>query len=128
MLKGQPFLTRETTFVTSYLLSCTPHSEKGSTLKGGSKFFPFRVDSFSEGKQTVLTELPPLNMYQFPKYTRAGTQLRNAIYEGDLEQFAQAGPEYLLFTCVSLDKRGIWITLILFLHVNESCRYFTESP
>ena len=41
-------------------------SEKGSTLKGGSKFFPFRVDSFSEGKQTVLTELPPLNMYQFP--------------------------------------------------------------
>ena len=32
-------------------------SEKGSTLKGkkfaskGSKFFPFRVDSFSEGRQ-----------------------------------------------------------------------------
>ena len=52
------FCTRETTSVTCYLLSCAPSpSEKGSTLKGknllpfGSKFFPFRVDPFSEGRQ-----------------------------------------------------------------------------
>ena len=29
----------------------------------GSKFFPFRVDPFSEAAQSILTELPPMKMY-----------------------------------------------------------------
>ena len=32
----------------------------------GSKFFPFRVDPFSEGDKTVLIMLPPLKVYPFP--------------------------------------------------------------
>ena len=49
---------RETTLGTSHLLYYTPSPFlKGSSLKGKlfasfrSKFFPFRVDPFSEGKQ-----------------------------------------------------------------------------
>ena len=63
-----PFFARETTFVTSCLFSCAPnplwkrvcskrkeyvpllaHVEKGLLLK---EIFPFRVDLFSEGKQS----------------------------------------------------------------------------
>ena len=66
------FLTRE---IILYLPVCFSVSlslfEKWSTLKGKkmlplgtSSFFPFRVDPFPEWK-TVLTELSPLNVYQF---------------------------------------------------------------
>ena len=47
-------------------------SEKRSTLKGknllspGSKFFPLKIDLFSEGKQYIYIYLPPLNVYLFP--------------------------------------------------------------
>ena len=43
----------------------------GPTLKGknllprGSKFFPFRVDPFWEGRENYLTELPHLRVYLF---------------------------------------------------------------
>ena len=46
-------------------------SEKGSTLKVrnllplGAFCFLFSVDPFSEGRQTVLIEFPPLNMFLF---------------------------------------------------------------
>ena len=43
--------------MTSCLLSCPP---------SGSKSFPFRVDPFPKGRDTFLTELPPLKVYQFP--------------------------------------------------------------
>ena len=53
-----PFFTKKTIFLTSCLLSFHQvSSEKGSTLKGknlvppGSKFFPFRIDPFSEGNK-----------------------------------------------------------------------------
>ena len=50
------FPAREPICLTTCLLSYTSPSEKGSTLKGKnllprSKFFPFRVDLFSEGRQ-----------------------------------------------------------------------------
>ena len=34
----------------------------------GSKFFPFRVGPFSEGRQMVLTELPLLTVYPNPEF------------------------------------------------------------
>ena len=50
--------TRGATFVTSSLLSCTPnpfcrgtYSKRKEFAPTGSKFFPFRVDPFSEGMQ-----------------------------------------------------------------------------
>ena len=57
-----PAFTRETTFVTSPLLSYTPSLLwKGSTLVKkekkccqGSRFFPSRIDPFSEGRQKLL--------------------------------------------------------------------------
>ena len=55
------FCTRKTTFVTSGCFSCSQvPSKKSSTLKGknllprGSKFSPFRVDPFSEGRNIFL--------------------------------------------------------------------------
>ena len=32
----------------------------------GSKFFPFRIDPFSKGRRTILTELPVLKVYRLP--------------------------------------------------------------
>ena len=84
------FPPRETHFVASSLLYCTPSpfwkgglrvKERICTLspfwKGiyttkkefapfGSKFFPYRVDPFLEGNKTILTELFPLKVYQLP--------------------------------------------------------------
>ena len=39
--------------------------EKDYTLKGslGNKFILFAIDRFLEGRQTVLTELPPQKVY-----------------------------------------------------------------
>ena len=57
-------------FLSSYLLFYIPR-QKESRLKGknllpiGSKFFSFRVDSFSEGAKTDVTELSPLEVHQF---------------------------------------------------------------
>ena len=44
--------------VTSYLLSSASNPK-------GIKVFPFRVAPFSEGSKTILTELPPSDVYQF---------------------------------------------------------------
>ena len=59
------------TFVTSCLYNCTPisfwngiYSERKDIALLGNKFFPFRVDSFSEGRKK--NELYPLKEYQFP--------------------------------------------------------------
>ena len=64
-----PFFTRETTFVTSWLFSCTTspfwkwvYSKRKEFAPIGSKFFPFRVDLYSEGVKSVLTELHPLEV------------------------------------------------------------------
>ena len=64
--------TRGTIFVTSCLLYCMPTPKKGVYSKKkefaptGSKFFPFRVDPFSEVRQYDLTELPPIKVSPFP--------------------------------------------------------------
>ena len=65
--------TRETTFVTSCLLSYAPnsfwkgiYSKRKEFASTGSKFFPFRVDPFSGRRQTILTELPPLIVCVMP--------------------------------------------------------------
>ena len=61
------FLVEQTTFqrrTEQFRLSCFPESV---SIPKGSKFFPFRADPVSEGDRTVLTELPPLKVYQFPK-------------------------------------------------------------
>ena len=42
-------------------LFCFPAHQSPS----GSKFFPYRVDTFPEGDKTVLAELPPLKVYFF---------------------------------------------------------------
>ena len=54
------FITREITFMTSLLLSYTPndfwkgvYSKRKEFATHGSKFCPFRVDLFSEGRQTI---------------------------------------------------------------------------
>ena len=52
------------------MVSYTPNpSEKGSTVKGknlGSKFFLFRADSFSEGRQNNFERVVSLEWYPFP--------------------------------------------------------------
>ena len=59
--------------MTSCLLSCTSIPFlKGvnSTMKEfapkWSKFFPFRVDPFQKGTNTILTEFSVLKVYPFP--------------------------------------------------------------
>ena len=42
------------------------HSKRKEFAPLESKFFPFRVEPFSEGRQNALTELPSLKMYQIP--------------------------------------------------------------
>ena len=66
-----PFYTRETTFVSSCLHSCTSvPSWKASTYKKfaqkESKLFSFRVDPFSEGGQKLFSqEIPPLKVHLY---------------------------------------------------------------
>ena len=56
-----PFIKRETTFVISCLLLCTPcPSEKGEQILSF-----WSRPGFSEEGKTILTELPPLKVYQF---------------------------------------------------------------
>ena len=66
------FFTRDTTLVISILYSCKPSPLwKWSALKGknllprGSKFFPFRVDPFSERKQTPFDSYLRWKIYLF---------------------------------------------------------------
>ena len=61
MVDFLPFLIRETTSVTSWLLSCTSNpfwkgvcSKRKEFASRGNIFFPLRVDSFSEGNKTIL--------------------------------------------------------------------------
>ena len=57
--ESQLYFTRETTFMTSSLLSAhRAPSEKGSVLqeKNCSNFFPVRVDPFQKGVKTILTK------------------------------------------------------------------------
>ena len=67
-----PFSTRETTFVTSCFHSCTPSIFwKGFTLNRKnllrwSKFFPFRVDLFLEGRQKHFWQSWLLWVYLLP--------------------------------------------------------------
>ena len=63
------FSTRETTFVTSCLLSYTQiHFLKRGLYKreefapNGSKFLPFRRDLFLEGAKPILTEWSPFEV------------------------------------------------------------------
>ena len=67
-------LIMEATFVTFCLL-CFLHirlllkriySKREDFAAKGSKVFPFRVDLFSEGRQTILTEWSPLMVYLMP--------------------------------------------------------------
>ena len=69
MVDFPSIFTRETTFVTSSLVS--------PTKRLGGKFFHFRVGSFSEKKraQTMLTELSPLKVHQFPLIAAISTCL-----------------------------------------------------
>ena len=67
------WITRNTTFVTYCLLSCTPNpSKKGSTLKGkhllpsGSKCFPFRVDPFLGGIKKHFDSVTALESVTIP--------------------------------------------------------------
>ena len=65
-----PVLRREATFMTSCFLFCTQrpfwkmvNSKKERICsQAGNKFFPFRVDLFSEGRQKYMTELSPLKV------------------------------------------------------------------
>ena len=57
-------------FFDFFLLSCTytpfwkgVYSKRKEFAPKGSKFFPFRVEPFSEGRKTMWIELPPLKMY-----------------------------------------------------------------
>ena len=66
-------LTRETTFVIPCLHSCGlfPFWKGVFFLRKGfaptgSKFFPYKVDPFSEGMQKQWWQLPPMKVYQFP--------------------------------------------------------------
>ena len=71
-LKGMDMLVRfftisnkQTFFVTSCLLYYMPIPFwKGVYF--GSEFFSYRADPFQEGRKRTLTELPPLQVYQFP--------------------------------------------------------------
>ena len=68
-----PLYTGEITSLTSCLLSCRQiPSKKGVLSKRkefapmGSKFFPFRVDPFLEGRQNTFCRVATLEMHQFP--------------------------------------------------------------
>ena len=70
---GRFSATREITFMTSCFLYCMPspfwkgvYSLRKEFAPSGSKFFPYRVDPFTEGDKTILTELSPLKVYQCP--------------------------------------------------------------
>ena len=66
------FFTRETTIVTSCLLSCTLSpfwkgicSKRKAFAPIGCNCFPFRVDPSQNGTKHLCQELPPLKMYPF---------------------------------------------------------------
>ena len=74
------FCTRETTLVTSCMLFCTPNpfwkrvcSKRKEFAPKGSKFFPFRVDPFSEGSQNNFDRAASLRVHQFPWTTFVAT-------------------------------------------------------
>ena len=61
--------TKQLTFVTSYLLSCTPSPFLKWSSFNRSKSFPFTVDHLQKGGKTAETVLPhpaPPKAYQFP--------------------------------------------------------------
>ena len=61
--------TKETTFVTSCLLSCTPSPFwKGSSLKGKNllpNYFILEQTPFQKEGKTILAELTPLNLHSY---------------------------------------------------------------
>ena len=68
-----PFCTRKTTFVTSALLFYTPvffwkgvYCNRKEFAPTGSKFFPFKVDPFSEGENQFWQSCLPLKCIHSP--------------------------------------------------------------
>ena len=60
-------------------------SHKGS-LPCTCKFFPFRVDPFSEGQQGNLTELSPLKIYPSPLKIMPQKELKDEIAQNSQEK------------------------------------------
>ena len=68
-----PFLTRETIIGTSCLLTCIPvpfwkgiYSKRKEFVPIVSKFFPFRIDPFSEGNKCNSDSAVPWKCISFP--------------------------------------------------------------
>ena len=60
------------------------YTKRNQSSPDGSKFFPLRVDSFSEGRQNSLTELPPLKVYRFSyDYKLVSQQKHFSIFLSD---------------------------------------------